>query len=170
MQRFLHFLPVNKFWLHAVGCLLFACTGCVALAHQDQTISPQSQQTIYSALQARRYADAVAAVNNSGVTEAELAFTIAEISLQALADPDAPQKLDTSLEQALLLLEKSALAGHKTASASLAALFFTGLQTVSPAPVQLLASHAGLHACWREVNRGEALPKRCIAMRGELSP
>lgn len=128
--------------------------GCAAHANPGQKI--------VLALQARHYADAVAAVRASNVAPTERDFALGEIIIQGWTDELAVQRPRESLATGIDLLEKSAMAGHAQAISGLAALFFTGLQQESG---YLLARDDALHACWKMAQEQPAKVANCIALR-----
>ena len=120
---------------------------------------------IMAALQGRRYADAVALARRAKVSQAEADFAVGEIILQGHEDAVAAQAPRESIEEGLMLIETSALAGHQQAIASLAATFHTGLPGTGAADAFLLGPDARLAQCWEDAKDKPTLAPSCVYLR-----
>lgn len=118
---------------------------------------------IVSALQARRYADAVALARRSKVAQAESDFGVGEIILQGHEDTGAVQAPRETIDEGLQLVEAAALAGHQQAISSLAATFHTGLR--GKADAFLMSPDAPLSQCWEATKEKPQLAPSCVDRR-----
>jgi len=130
----------------------------------EQNSETQINRQIVTALGSGHYADAIRLVSRSSAGPAEVDFAVGAIILQGLGDPDATQPPGESVDEALALIEKSALSGHRPAISALAATCYTGLRKGPSAP-ELIAPNERLKACWEAAKTAPGQASACVAIR-----
>lgn len=154
------------------GVLIAGCTGAIftspltTIEQKKKSNDDQEKvnQKISAALQNRRYADAIQLSRTAGMPKAETDFAVGELILQGLADPDAVQFPIESLNDGLILIEASAMAGHRQAISSLSATFYTGVRQGRDG-VLLVAPNPRLSECWNSAKVKKELADSCVQMR-----
>jgi TPR repeat protein len=160
----------TPFFLSLLVYLFIPITACsqspVSTPEQISSIKGQEQlnKQVVEAIQRGNYKDAVALTRQAEASKAEIDFAVGELVLQGLADAEAQQPPSETVEQALTLLEESALTGHRQAIAALAATFYTGVRKGMKDEF-LIEPNEKLQACWEAAKTELTKVPSCIAMR-----
>ncbi len=165
MKKTLFFLSLSVTFLISIA----ACSQSPVPIH-GQTSSTNDQEQwnkkIIEAINSGNYRNAVALTRKADAGKAEIDFAVGELVLQGWADPEAQQRPFETVDQALALLETSALAGHRQAIAALAATFYTGVRKDMTGEF-LVKPNEILQACWEAAKTEPSGTESCITMRSK---